>query len=217
MRPKAIVFDLDGVLWNSNSIHESAFMDVLKNTSNQDIEFIYAEYAGMKTRDVFRKLFPNASTVNIESMCKEKQMLASKRLISSDDIVNNELNEVLLSLFGKYALGICTSSRRKNLQIFLEKSKSAHFFSAMITSEEVANAKPDPAIYLRIMRELNLHPSQIMEVEDSIQGIISAKLAGNSVAHLCEKNCNINHQDAIFADVLVINTLKALIRLLDLA
>ena len=216
MRPKAIVFDLDGVLWNSNSIHELAFMDVLRNTSNQDIEFIYAEYAGMKTIDVFRKLFPNASPAHLDSMCRKKQMLASKRLNNSDDIVNNELNEVLLSLVGKFTLGICTSSRRENLQIFLEKSKSAHFFTAMITSEEVANAKPDPEIYLRITREFNLHPNQIMVVEDSIQGVISAKLAGNSVAHLCEKNCKINHQDVIFADVLVINTLKSLPRLLDL-
>ena len=217
MKPKAIVFDLDGVLWNSNLIHQSAFMDVLKETSNQDMEFIYSEYAGMKTIDVFRKLFPNASAENIDSMCREKQMLASKRLLNSEDIVNIELNEVLLSLVGNCALGICTSSRRENLEIFFEKSKSAHFFSAVVTSEEVVNAKPDPAIYLRITQELNLHPNQIMVVEDSIQGITSAKLAGNCVVHFCEKNCKINHQDAIFVDVPVINTLKSLPRFLDIA
>jgi beta-phosphoglucomutase-like phosphatase (HAD superfamily) len=86
----------------------------------------------------------------------------------------------------------------------------------MITSEEVANAKPDPAIYSRITREFKMHPSEIMVVEDSIQGVISAKLAGNRVAHLCEKNCSINHLDAFFADMLVIKTLNSLPRLLDL-
>jgi beta-phosphoglucomutase len=217
MRPKAIVFDLDGVLWNSNSIHEAAFMEVLKKSSNQGNGFIYSEHAGMKTLDVFRKLFPDASPESLDSMCKEKQMLASKGLMNSDDIVNNDLNEVLLSLIGKYELGICTSSRRENLQIFLEKSKSSDFFSFMITSEEVANAKPDPAIYLRITREFKMRPSEIMVVEDSIQGITSAKLAGNRVAHLCEKKCNINHQNAIFADMLIIKTLNSLPRLLDLA
>jgi HAD superfamily hydrolase (TIGR01509 family) len=216
MRPKAIVFDLDGVLWNSNLIHEAAFVEVLKKMSNQVNGFIYSEHAGMKTIDVFRKLFPDASPDSLNSMCKEKQMLVSKRLANSDDIINSQLNDVLLSLIGKYELGICTSSRRENLQIFLEKSKSAHFFSFMITSEEVANAKPDPEIYLRITREFKLHASEIMVVEDSIQGIISAKLAGNRVTHLCEANCKINHQDAIFADIFFIKTLNSLTRLLDL-
>lgn len=216
MSLEAVVFDLDGVLWNSSSIHESAFRDVLKGASNHKSDFVYANYAGMKTLDVFRDLFPNASLANLDSMCKEKQNLASDRLINSEDIVSNDLYEVLVTLAGKFDLGICTSSRRENLRIFLDKTKSEHLFSAMITSEEVTNAKPHPAIYVKVTQELNLLPSQILVIEDSTQGVIAAKLAGNRVAHLCEQFCKINHQDSVFSDVLVINNLKSLLRVFDI-
>lgn len=216
MSLEAIVFDLDGVLWNSNSIHESAFKDVLKAASNHKSEFVYADFAGMKTIDVFRDLFPNASLENLDSMCKDKQNLATDRLIKAGDIVSNELHEVLVTLAGKFALGICTSSRRENLRIFLDKTKSEHLFSAMITSEDVTNAKPHPAIYIKVTQELNLLPSQILVIEDSIQGVIAAKQAGNRIAHLCEQSCKINHQGDIFSDVLVINNLKSLLRILNL-
>jgi beta-phosphoglucomutase len=216
MKPKAIVFDLDGVLWNSSIIHEWAFLEVLKKRQIPDKDFDYAFYAGMKSMDVFKELLPNASEESLKSMSKEKQMIASKRLRSTNDIVNPELGRVISCLNGKYVLGICTSSRRENLQIFLDKSKLYQNFSIMITAEEVVNAKPDPSIYLRMTQELNFEPDQVLVVEDSLHGIMSARSAGNLVVHLCARNCKIEHADFRKDGLLIINTLGSLPSLLEL-
>jgi HAD superfamily hydrolase (TIGR01509 family) len=216
MKPRAIVFDLDGVLWNSSLIHESAFVDVLKKGQYLTEQFNYTKYAGMKSIDVFKGLFPDASSETLRSMCDEKQKYASERLKKANNIINSELERVISSLDGKYMLGICTSSRRENLQIFLEKSGLSQIFSAMITGDEVANAKPDPAIYIKMTQKLQLHPDQVMVVEDSMQGIISARSAGNFVVHLCEPNCKISHKNLIKDDMFVINKLGSLLSLLEI-
>jgi HAD superfamily hydrolase (TIGR01509 family) len=81
----------------------------------------------------------------------------------------------------RWPLGVASSSNRPLIDLALDLSSLASFFSVTVSSEEVARGKPAPDVYLEATRRLGADPGRCATVEDSHNGILSARAAGMRV------------------------------------
>jgi HAD superfamily hydrolase (TIGR01509 family) len=86
--------------------------------------------------------------------------------------------ETVRDLGGRWRLGVASSSNRPIIELVLDRSGVRDCFAAVVSSEEVANGKPAPDVYLAVARQLDVDPTECVAVEDSTNGIKAAVAAG---------------------------------------
>ena len=89
--------------------------------------------------------------------------------------------DALLRTAARWRLGLASSSNRPLIDLALELSALAGFFSSTVSSEEVARGKPAPDVYLEAAGRLSVDPTTCAAIEDSHNGILSAKAAAMRV------------------------------------
>jgi HAD superfamily hydrolase (TIGR01509 family) len=89
--------------------------------------------------------------------------------------------EAVKRLGARWPLGLASSSNRELIELALELLGVRGLFQATVSSEEVARGKPAPDVYLEAARRLDVNPARAAAVEDSHNGILSAKAAGMRV------------------------------------
>jgi beta-phosphoglucomutase-like phosphatase (HAD superfamily) len=178
---KAIIFDLDGVLWDTSIIHFNSYNAALKtcNLTMHD----YKIFAGMKTEDAIKNLLLKNNKESyfylIPMLAEKKRLLARKELLNSvDKLIKADTLFVLKKLKEKYLIGLATSSSKISSEIFLNHVSENFFFDVCVNGDDLNNLKPDPEIYLKVIKDLNLLNAECLVIEDSISGMISAQKSG---------------------------------------
>jgi len=182
---QGIVFDLDGILWNSSSSHEQAYRATLEAIGIWHFE--YSRFAGMRTDDVIDTvLVGNRVSVPPETrndLVQRKRALATA-FLKAESRVAPGVPELVAFLSCSFALGIATSASKQPLDIFLQQSGARDRFVSLVTGEDVNRGKPDPEIYALACRLLAIPPSCVWTVEDAPEGVRSAHAAGTQVIGL---------------------------------
>ena len=86
--------------------------------------------------------------------------------------------QAVASLAGRWPLGLASSSNRPVIELVLDLADFRQYFAATVSSEEVAHGKPAPDVYLEAARRLGAEPSRCVAIEDSGNGLRSARAAG---------------------------------------
>lgn len=192
-RPLAVLFDLDGVLWDSSPAHEWAFIEVCLKENLSPLP--YTQLAGRNTPDAWALVLAannlEATPAVVEALTGTKQKLARHRLHEQcplrpeTSLVEDLSREGLL-------VGLVTGSSPATVKLFLEVSGLS--FDIVVDGSAVAQGKPAPEPYLAASAALSLGPSQCWALEDSEQGLHSARSAGTRAAHLRpERSCDLDH------------------------
>jgi HAD superfamily hydrolase (TIGR01509 family) len=95
--------------------------------------------------------------------------------------------EAVARLAQRWPLGLASSSNRPIIDLVLELGRLHRFFKVTVSSEEVARGKPSPDVYLEAARRLGADPSKTAAIEDSRNGILSARAAGMRVIAIPNK------------------------------
>ena len=176
---KAIIFDMDGVLWDSSKIHYKAFCSALKEEKLKPPP--YKDIAGRRTDDVMKEIYRDQikkyDSLIVQRLIEKKRKLAREELQKNPPIAENCL-KTLKKLSTKYTLALATSGSYENVKTFLFFSGLENIFKSIISGDNVVSAKPDPEIYLLTVERLNLTANECLVVEDSLNGIMSAYNAG---------------------------------------
>lgn len=169
MSHNAIFFDLDGVLWDTMSLHVESFNEVL---SRFDLKVTQPMISGRKTSEIFAELFVNLNLQQpLEELIKEKQKLfVSKIKKNRDSLIDTELGSVIQSLKPSFYLGICTSGSKASLDLFFEISDMRKDFNFALTSNDISKGKPDPEIYLKALELSGADALNSLVIEDSVSG-----------------------------------------------
>jgi HAD superfamily hydrolase (TIGR01509 family) len=200
---KALIFDMDGVIIDSEPIHIQLTVDVLKDVgvTPQDDE-IY-EFIGVRNEEMWETL-KKRHGIN-ESI---EQLMARQKAYKMERFINNKLEPIdgvldLLRAAKRKGLSIAlaTSSPRYFAKYILKAVKAAVFFDELVTADEVSNGKPDPEIYLKAASALGVLPEECLVIEDAYYGILAAKKAGMKCIGF--KNPNSGNQDTSMADYVV--------------
>jgi len=175
---KGVVFDLDGVIVDSHPLHKQAWRSFLsylgKEVSEADLDFIFE---GRKRREILIHFLGELSDSDIQLYGNKKdeffrQASADLKPISgSVEFIKNVRQSEL-------SMAVATSASRQRAQWTLEQLEVAECFAVVVSGDDVALGKPDPAIYRLAAQRLALFPNFLLAVEDSVSGVRSAVSAG---------------------------------------
>ena len=180
----AFIFDMDGVLVDSNPTHKIALQQFCekhgyKLTEQELREKIY----GRTNRDWLSNLFQNLSEETIKQYAEEKEALF--RELYHDIKPLNGLIDFLRKMDGyKIPRAIATSAPRANVDFTLSRTGIGPSFTTILDDSFVTRGKPDPEIYLKSVQALKMRASDCVVFEDSLSGVKAGKAAGCKVVGL---------------------------------
>ena len=178
---EAVVFDLDGVLVDSEHVWDAARKELAAEEGRPWPERASRDMMGMSSLEWSRYMH------GVVGLPEPPEEISAKVVRRLEEIYRQELPliegavEAVERLAGRWPLGLASSSNRELIDLVLELSGLARSFLATVSSEEVPRGKPAPDVYLEAARRLGVAPSRCAAVEDSENGIRSAKAAGMRV------------------------------------
>ena len=181
MQP-AVIFDMDGVLVNSEPLHERSFLDVFAEigyAENHGVDF--PSYYGQTDRIVWRDFVERHRPPHTLEELLQRKEVRFKRLLEVHQPIFPGVLELLPALRQRYALGLASGSRHPVIQAVLALSDLRAQFQAVVSSEDVLHGKPAPDVFLRTAQLLGVDPEHCWVIEDSIAGVEAALAAGMRV------------------------------------
>tara|TARA_Y100000310_G_scaffold345402_1_gene464513 strand:+ start:21587 stop:22246 length:660 start_codon:yes stop_codon:yes gene_type:complete len=177
---KAIIFDFDGVIIDSEPLRYATYKKLFLEEYNITIPEDFKKVIGKKQEDNlkhFLQLFELQGDIN-DLVNKRKLLLKSTFADSKNIIPIKGIQNILIKLHQRgIKLAIATSSTISYVQPILEYLNISQYFSSIVTGPEVINGKPAPDIFKLAAQKLNLHSEDCLVIEDSIAGIKAAKSA----------------------------------------
>lgn len=179
---KAIIFDLDGVIINTEHYHALTWQQLADERGWQYNPIIAQQMTGMMRMQSLEKLLEiNGVEVSEEEklyLCEAKNnaYLAFVETMSPADILPGVYALLLQAKSLSLKIGLASSSR--NAILLIEKMGLTPFFDAMIDGNHVFSSKPNPEIFLTCAAALKVLPSECIVIEDSLAGIQAAHNAG---------------------------------------
>jgi len=178
---KALIFDMDGVLVDSEPIHERAEMETCRQFGMVVSKSEWDGFRGKKLEDIFSYASQKygSGSEPIEEMIQCKIEIYLSYALCDMELVSGAFEFLQeLKKNQKYRWALTTSGRRYQQEKILAKFHLADFFDIMVTSDDVLRGKPDPEPYAITVEKLNEKPEECLVIEDSDNGILSAKAAG---------------------------------------
>jgi HAD superfamily hydrolase (TIGR01509 family) len=178
---EAVVFDLDGVLVDSEHVWDEARKELAAKRGGRWHDRASRDMMGMSSLEWSRYM---RDEIGLREPPEEISAEVVRRL---EEIYRRELplvegaREAVERLAARWPLALASSSNRELIDLVLELSGLARHFSVTVSSEEVARGKPAPDVYLEAGRRLGVPPERCAAIEDSENGIRSAKAAGMRV------------------------------------
>jgi HAD superfamily hydrolase (TIGR01509 family) len=174
----AVVFDLDGVLVDSEPVWDDVREALAHERGGRWHERAQRDMMGMSSpewsRYMHERIGLSESPEEINRIIVERML---ERYAAGPPWLPGAV-EIVRRLAADFVLGLASSSNREIIDRVLEAGGIADCFRATASSEEVAAGKPAPDVYLEVARRLGVDPRECTAVEDSHNGIRSAKAAG---------------------------------------
>lgn len=183
MKKYAAIFDMDGVIADTNPYHTLAFkqfFDKLQISFNED-DFKKHMYGRHNSYIMRYFIDPDLSDTEIAQLEKEKELIF-REIYEQHAVPVNGLPDFLEDLRRHdFILGVATSAPRENMELILEKLNLKSFFSSTLSGNDVSKHKPDPQVYLQSAAQLGVDPRSCMVFEDSYSGATAGINAGMAV------------------------------------
>jgi HAD superfamily hydrolase (TIGR01509 family) len=177
----AVVFDLDGVLLDSEQVWDETREQLARERGGRWHAEAQREMMGMSSTEWSRYMH---ETIGLPEPPEEINREVVERLIASYREHLPALpgaREAVERLAARWPLGLASSSNRELIDLALRLLGVEHLFAATVSSEEVARGKPAPDVYLEAAHRLGVEPTHAAAVEDSHNGILAARAAGMRV------------------------------------
>ena len=175
---KAIIFDMDGLMIDSERLYFQAERDIA------------SKYRKNVKDETLWKMMGRNPVESMKFFVEELQLPISPREVLNmrTHIMREKLktdlkpmpglNHILDTFYGSLKLAVCTGTQKELLNIVMEELGIRQKFSVLQTSDEITRGKPDPEIYLVVCTKLGFEPYDCIVLEDSSNGALAGKRAG---------------------------------------
>ena len=176
--PVALIFDMDGVLINSEPLHERSKREALSQAGIEVPEERFASYTG------------RSDTVMINDLAAENGISdeRSAEILRSKHVIYESLEHTLQPIAGatdflrwassRYRLALATSANTRNRQATSEMLGIAPLFEVAVDASNFQDPKPSPEVFQIALAKLDLPATSCWIIEDAVNGILAAKAAG---------------------------------------
>ena len=175
---KALIFDLDGVLVDSEQAWDAARKDVVAANGGAWREGAEHDMLGMSSKEwpvyVVERLGAQLTPRQVNDAVVDAMLRGYRERLPLLPGARAAVERVA----ERVPIGLASSSNREVIDLVLERMGVAALFAATVSSEEVGRGKPAPDVYLEAARRMDVDPREAAAVEDSANGIRSAHAAG---------------------------------------
>lgn len=187
---KAVIFDMDGVIVDSEGLWKQAEYEIFSSLGviiNEGYsEITKSMTTGEVTRFWFSKFPWESQSLEV---VEQKVISRVKELIGTKECRVKGVREFIERLKAvNYKIGLATNSPFQIIATVLKKIDASHLFDTVSSAEHEHNGKPDPAVYLTTAAKLNVATSNCLAIEDSYAGMMAAKKAGMTVVAFTNNN-----------------------------
>jgi HAD superfamily hydrolase (TIGR01509 family) len=180
MDPAAIVFDLDGVLVDSEQVWDDVRRGVVADRGGRWTDEATTTMQGMSTPEWARYLTTLGASGSLEELARAVTAAMADRYRAHVPLLPGAV-EAVTALSGHWPLGVASSSPPDLIGVVLTAAGVADRFRVTVSSEDVARGKPAPDVYLAAAERLHADPAACVAVEDSANGLRAAAAAGMTV------------------------------------
>lgn len=179
MSTRAVLFDFDGVIADTENVHVVAWQRTFGVMGWQESDEDCASAAEVDDRAFVAGVFARRKIEggDVEGWIARKQEL-TLRLLADSPRVYPGVVALVGRLAGRVRLGVVTTTWRGNVEVVLDRAGLARSFEFVVAKEDVAATKPDPEGYRVALVRLGLPGSEVVALEDSVGGLAAAQGAG---------------------------------------
>jgi HAD superfamily hydrolase (TIGR01509 family) len=187
---RAIIFDCDGVIADTEPLHFAALQRVLAEEGITLTEEDYVNhYLAFDDRGCFARAFSNSAALTTEKLAE----LIGRKSAYIEPAMRSHLRffpgviDFIRRAADKYPLAVASGALKREIELILECGGVRDCFIAIVSAEDVARGKPDPESFLKAHSILSARaalailPRECLVVEDSLHGVEAARLAGMRV------------------------------------
>jgi HAD superfamily hydrolase (TIGR01509 family) len=200
---EAVVFDLDGVIVDSEQVWDEVREAYVRETGGTYTDESARDMMGMSSPEWSRYM---ADSLHVPGTPEEINAAIVERMLErygeEPPLIPGAV-EAVRRIAAWVPLAIASSSNRELIDVVLRVSGLSGDFAATVSSEEVPRGKPSPDVYLEAARRLGADPARCGAVEDSHNGIRSAKAAGMRVVAVPNPHYPPDDESLSLADVVV--------------
>jgi HAD superfamily hydrolase (TIGR01509 family) len=179
MPTRAVLFDFDGVIADTENVHVAAWQRTFGLMGWLETDETCSRAAEIDDRTFCAEVFDRRKLEggDVEGWSRRKQELTARMLADAPRVYRG-VAELVEALQGRVRLAVVTTTWRANVEAVLEASGLADVFEVMITKEDVKAPKPDPECYRLAVARLKLPAIEVVALEDSPGGLAAARGAG---------------------------------------
>ncbi len=186
---RAVIFDFDGVITDSEILHFRSFNQVLAQHGMEiTVKDYYKDYLGLTDLDLLNLLVNKGllelDDEGIKNLAKQKEQVFEKLAQIEGSIIGGVRDFLEMLKDNSIRMAICSGALLAEIELILEEAKLRVFFEVVVSAEYVKKGKPNPEGFLLTLQRLNeksRNPalsSQCIVIEDSHWGVEAAKAAG---------------------------------------
>jgi len=177
---RAVVFDLDGVLVDSEELNVGSALEALRALGHAPDPREAARIVGRHPADYLPELGSRLGMSEDDvRRALRIQTEIYVRLWGEKARLREGAREVLARLHGRgFRLGLATSAGRRHVDACLDRFGLGDVFEVVLTKDDVSRRKPDPEVYVACLARFGLSRGELVVVEDSIHGVRAARAAG---------------------------------------
>lgn len=198
MEKKAIIFDMDGVLVDSEPFYLNSFQEFIEKHHGNVIPSVLHAIAGASAKQTWiyvSQMWPEPITPeNVRKIYKQEytdfQIPYKEALFPGIQMMLSELKQM------GFCLALASSSSEEAIKKMLAETNLESYFSCLVSGKWFKDSKPNPAIYLHTLKLLDLTPEECIAVEDSTYGIQAAKNAGIQVIAVKDSRFSFDQSEA---------------------
>jgi HAD superfamily hydrolase (TIGR01509 family) len=175
---RALLFDLDGTLAETDSLHLPTWVATLSPHGIEvDEEFYRESISGRSNLEIVEELLPDLSAEEGRKLAEAKEASFRERAVELEPLPG--LLEFMEEAKDRgLSLALVTNAPEQNVEAILLALGLGEFFDEVVLSDEVGPVKPDPAPYRAALEKLGVAPEEALAFEDSTSGISSSVAAG---------------------------------------
>lgn len=179
-RPHAIIFDMDGVLVNSNPYHLQKWKDLLNERGiRYDEAELPQQVIGLRNDFAFQYFFGPQLGPEEKKRLNEELEAKFRKIFAPHAKPLPGLTELVATCHAAgIPMAVASAAMCKNVEFVVNAVGFRSYFRTMVSGDEVTHSKPDPEIYLTAARKLGADPASCAAFEDSFVGVEAAKRAG---------------------------------------